>query len=168
MSRDSDRPRLCKRERDAAARRANRRSNDQLQSLPQADWCTGSSPIAPRPITVLRRGEVEQPGDAVGPGNAGLPSWSSGFVHAAQSRQRGQPSGRAWPTGSPARRMCSPGVRSPIAYGITISAGESSKRRTTSVATAHCQRIPSCSTGSPYRAPRSWPVAQGTPSTDRL
>ena len=41
-----------------------------------------------------------------------------------------------WPTGSPARETCSPGVRSPIASGTTTSAAESSTRPTTSAATA--------------------------------
>ena len=54
-----------------------------------------------------------------------------------------------WPTGSPARETCSPGVRSPIASGTITSAAESSRRPTTSAATAPCRPIPSCSTGWP-------------------
>ena len=53
----------------------------QLQSLPQGDLVYAIQPHAPRPITVLRRGEVEQPGEPVLPGALScLPSLSSSFA----------------------------------------------------------------------------------------
>jgi Protein of unknown function (DUF1553)/Protein of unknown function (DUF1549)/Planctomycete cytochrome C len=62
------------------------RGDRRFQSREQAECQTALAlvyaiqPHAPRPITVLRRGEVEQPGDPVGPGTlACLPGLSSTF-----------------------------------------------------------------------------------------
>jgi hypothetical protein len=50
----------------------------QIQSLPPGEVVYSALSHAPRPISVLRRGDVEQPGDAVGPGSLaclrGLPA----------------------------------------------------------------------------------------------
>ncbi len=55
--------------------------DSQLDSLPREDMVFTVQPHAPRPITVLRRGEVEQPGEPVLPGTLGcLPSLSSSFA----------------------------------------------------------------------------------------
>ena len=57
-----------KRERDAALAELTA-IESQFRTLPQADWVYSVQPHRPRPITVLRRGEVDQPGAAVGPGS---------------------------------------------------------------------------------------------------
>ena len=53
----------------------------ELHALPQGDLVYAVQSHAPRPITVLRRGEVDQPGEAVGPGAlACVPSLSASFA----------------------------------------------------------------------------------------
>ncbi len=53
----------------------------QIQSLPTGEMVYSALSHAPRPIAVLRRGDVEQPGEAVGPGSlACLPGLPASFV----------------------------------------------------------------------------------------
>ncbi len=69
-----------RRERDAAAA-ALKEINEQLKALPAGEMVYSALPHAPRPITVLRRGDVEQPGLAVGPGSlACIPGLPDRFV----------------------------------------------------------------------------------------
>jgi hypothetical protein len=66
-----------RRERDTVAAQA-RDVTDQIHRLPTEETVYSALPHAPRPITVLRRGDVEQPGAAVSPGSLacvrGLPA----------------------------------------------------------------------------------------------
>ncbi len=77
----------------------------QLQSLQKEAVVFGIQSHPPRPISVLRRGEVEQPGEPVGPGAlACLPGLSGAFslADAGQEASRARP----WPSGSRARPTC--------------------------------------------------------------
>jgi cytochrome c553 len=69
-----------RRERDTTAAELKEIEN-QIQSLPSGDMVFTAVPHAPRPIAVLRRGDVEQPGETVGPGSlACLPDLPARFV----------------------------------------------------------------------------------------
>jgi mono/diheme cytochrome c family protein len=52
-----------------AARREVAERDVRIKALPPGEMVYAVRPHAPRPIAVLRRGEVEQPGEAVGPGS---------------------------------------------------------------------------------------------------
>ena len=84
------------------------------------------------------------------------------------SRRRREARVPRWPNGSPARRMCSPGGRSPIVSGTTISVGGWLTRPTTSAGTVPGRRIRSCSTGWRSSSVTAASVAQGDPSDDCL
>jgi len=69
-----------RRERDTTAAEL-KEIEDQIQSLPTGEMVYSALPRAPRAIAVLRRGDVEQPGEAVGPGSlACLPGLKATFV----------------------------------------------------------------------------------------
>jgi len=65
----------------AGVDRGDRTYKNQIQSLPAGETVYSALSHAPRPIAVLRRGDVEQPGEAVGPGSlACLPGLPARFV----------------------------------------------------------------------------------------
>ncbi|MGO9914980.1 MAG: DUF1553 domain-containing protein [Isosphaeraceae bacterium] len=69
-----------RRERDATAAEL-KEIEDEIRSLPAGEMVYSALPHAPRRIAVLRRGDVEQPGEAVGPGSlACLPGLPASFV----------------------------------------------------------------------------------------
>ena len=136
-------------ERDAASARAGGDRTSSFNRCSKEAVVYGIQSHAPRPITVLAAGGSRAARRAGRPGqrSPACPVCPARFRWPIP-RTRGAVA-PPWPTGSPAPKICSPGVRSPIASGTIISAGESSRRPTTSAATAPGRRIPSCSTGWP-------------------
>ena len=103
-------------------------------------------PGKPRPVHMLKRGDIRQPGKAAVPGTVscvdGLPARFSIAPGDDESARRAALA--RWIT-DPATR--SPGGRSSTAFGNGISAGGWYRPRAISAGWAACRRIPSCSTG---------------------
>ena len=105
-------------------------------------------PVAPRPIHLLRRGEVEQPGELVQPG--GSRAWPVSPANSTRlSTVTTKSHAPRWLTGLPVRRTCSRGGRSSIGSGIITLDAELSIPPTTSAAMGRSRRIPNFWTGLP-------------------
>ena len=104
-------------------------------------------PGKPRPVHVLKRGDIHQPGKAAVPGTVscvdGLPAR---FSDRDRRRRIGPPRGPG-PLDHRSQRTRSPGGRSSTASGTGISAGGWCRHPAISAGWAACRRIPSCSTG---------------------
>ena len=123
---------------------------------------------APRPIAVLRRGEVEQPGEPVGPGTLScLPGLGSHLPRPISAGTRA-PAARRWPTGSPAGERADLAVdrQPPLALPLRPRAGRHAQRLRPQRLAADAPRTARLAGG---RAPRQGrPVAQGAAPADRL
>ena len=106
----------------------------------------------PRPVFVLKRGDIRQPGAAAVPGALGCVGGLEARVRPADEGGRRAPSS---PAGCPIPGTRSPGDRSSIGPGTRTSAGGWSTRRTTSAGWAARRATPSCSTGWRRRSART-------------
>ena len=106
-------------------------------------------PPTPRPIYLLARGDVRNPGKLVEPGALSCVSSLSGSFALADSNDEASRR-RPWPNGSSILRIRSLDARSSIESGKIILAAGSSIRPTISAGWDRCRLIRNCWTG--------WPV----------
>ncbi len=141
--------------------------DEQLQSLAQGALVYGVQSHAPRPITVLRRGEVEQPGEPVGPGTlACLPGLPGTFSLAHPENEGTRRAALAeWLASTRKYAHLAFDRQSPLALPFRPGNRRDAQRLRPQRRPADASRAARLAG---RRAPRSWSVAQGPPPSHRL